>query len=68
MDRFSGFSPAALKFLRDLKKNNERAWFQARKDVYDRELLAPLQALTADLAARVEARLRAFDQAAQSAR
>lgn len=47
---FSGFSPAALRFLRDLKKNNERAWFRARKDVYERELLAPLQALTADIA------------------
>jgi len=47
---FSGFSPAALRFLRDLKKNNERAWFQARKDVYERELAAPLLALTEDVA------------------
>jgi uncharacterized protein (TIGR02453 family) len=47
---FSGFSPAALRFLRDLKKNNERAWFRTRKDFYERELLAPLQALTADIA------------------
>lgn len=47
---FSGFTPAALRFLRDLKKNNERAWFRARKELYERELLAPLQALTADVA------------------
>jgi uncharacterized protein (TIGR02453 family) len=50
MERFSGFSPQALRFLRDLKKNNDRVWFRARKEMYDRELLGPLQALTADLA------------------
>lgn len=50
MDRFAGFSPQALRFLRDLKKNNDRAWFQPRKEIYERELLEPLQLLTADLA------------------
>lgn len=49
MSEFTGFSQQALRFLRDLKRNNERAWFQARKAVYESELLAPLQALTADL-------------------
>ncbi len=47
--KFSGFSPQALRFLRDLKKNNQREWFQARKDIYESELLAPLQALAADV-------------------
>ena len=46
--RFSGFSPAALKFLRDLAKNNDRAWFTPRKQFYETELLEPLQALVAD--------------------
>lgn len=46
---FTGFSPQALRFLRDLKKNNERDWFQAHKDIYERELLAPLQALASDV-------------------
>jgi uncharacterized protein (TIGR02453 family) len=50
MEKFRGFSPQALRFLRDLKKNNDRAWFQAHKEIYDRELLAPLHALTAGLA------------------
>ena len=36
------FSKAAVKFLRDLKKNNDREWFDARKDVYEAELKAPL--------------------------
>jgi uncharacterized protein (TIGR02453 family) len=48
-EAFEGFSPKALRFLRDLKKNNERAWFQPRKELYEAELLAPLQALTIDL-------------------
>lgn len=47
---FSGFSSQALRFLRDLKKNNDRAWFAPRKELYERELLAPLKALTLDLA------------------
>lgn len=49
-DAFTGFSPQALKFLRDLKKNNDRAWFAPRKELYERECLAPLRALTVDLA------------------
>jgi uncharacterized protein (TIGR02453 family) len=49
-EKFQGFSPQALRFLRDLKKNNDRVWFQANKEIYERELLAPLQALTAGLA------------------
>jgi uncharacterized protein (TIGR02453 family) len=46
--KFSGFSPAALKFLRDLAKNNDRKWFAPRKQTYESELLEPLQALVAD--------------------
>ncbi|HEY2474552.1 MAG TPA: DUF2461 domain-containing protein [Candidatus Cybelea sp.] len=49
-DTFTGFSLQALKFLRDLKKNNDRAWFAPRKELYERECLAPLRALTVDLA------------------
>jgi uncharacterized protein (TIGR02453 family) len=46
--KFSGFSPAALKFLRDLAKNNDRKWFVPRKQIYENELLEPLQALVSD--------------------
>lgn len=45
---FRGFSPEALKFLRDLAKHNDRAWFTPRKEIYRTELLEPLQALVAD--------------------
>jgi uncharacterized protein (TIGR02453 family) len=33
---FAGFSPEALKFLKALKKNNKREWFQPRKEEYER--------------------------------
>jgi uncharacterized protein (TIGR02453 family) len=48
-ERFSGFSPVALKFLRDLAKHNDRTWFVPRKHIYEAELLQPLQALVADV-------------------
>lgn len=43
------FSNDALKFLRGLKRNNDREWFAARKDVYERELKAPMAALVAEV-------------------
>jgi len=43
--RFDGFSPAGIKFLRDLAKHNDRNWFAPRKAVYERELLEPLKAM-----------------------
>lgn len=45
----SGFRPAALAFLRALKKNNRRDWFEANKPTYEREIKAPLKALIEDL-------------------
>jgi len=41
------YSPEALKFLRGLKRNNDREWFNARKAVYEREIKAPTIALVA---------------------
>jgi ABC-2 type transport system ATP-binding protein len=43
------FSPAAFKFLRDLKRNNRREWFEARRDVYENELRTPLRELLEEL-------------------
>ncbi len=48
---FRGFSPEALRFLRDLAKHNERDWFNPRKPIYERELLEPWRAMVADLSA-----------------
>ncbi len=46
---FPGFSPAAIQFLRDLKKNNDRDWFQPRKEIFDAELKAPMIDLIEDI-------------------
>jgi uncharacterized protein (DUF2461 family) len=31
---FGGFTPAAVRFLASLKRNNTREWFQAHRDAY----------------------------------
>ena len=43
------FSNEAIKFLRGLKRNNDRTWFDARKAVYERELKAPMLALIGEV-------------------
>jgi uncharacterized protein (TIGR02453 family) len=37
--------PAALEFLRELEANNDRDWFKANRDRYERDLLAPARTL-----------------------
>jgi uncharacterized protein (TIGR02453 family) len=38
----SHFTPALFKFLKDLKKNNNRPWFQAHKEHYEKVVRNPL--------------------------
>jgi uncharacterized protein (TIGR02453 family) len=40
--KFPGFSPDALAFLRALKRNNRRDWFQPRKEKYEALIKAPM--------------------------
>lgn len=47
MSRF--FTPASLRFLDDLARNNRRDWFLAHKDDYDRHVRTPFQQLLTDL-------------------
>jgi uncharacterized protein (TIGR02453 family) len=49
---FPGFSDAALRFLRDLKANNDRDWFKPRKETYEDEVLWPLRCLISDVSGR----------------
>ena len=49
---FTGFRPEAIQFLADLATNNDRAWFQPRKAVYERLLKEPMEALVVALAER----------------
>lgn len=39
------FREEALKFLRGLKRNNNREWFEARRELYERELKRPMLAV-----------------------
>ncbi|MBI1353492.1 MAG: TIGR02453 family protein [Acidobacteria bacterium] len=47
--RFPGFPPEALQFLRDLEANNDRDWFQPRKEIYDEKVKKPLYELVTAL-------------------
>lgn len=47
--QFPGFPPEARQFLRDLRSNNRREWFQPRKPDYERHLRGPLLELVAEL-------------------
>ena len=38
---FQGFSPKLVEFLADLRANNERPWFEAHKDDYERLVREP---------------------------
>ncbi|MEI6814863.1 MAG: DUF2461 domain-containing protein [bacterium] len=50
--RFTGYRPAAFTFLRALKRNNRRDWFEAHRDAYVHELLEPTRALIEELDVR----------------
>jgi uncharacterized protein (TIGR02453 family) len=49
------FTPEALKFLRGLARNNDREWFEARRDVFERSLKAPMIALVEEINTAMEA-------------
>ncbi|MBV8151421.1 MAG: DUF2461 domain-containing protein [Candidatus Eremiobacteraeota bacterium] len=47
--RFEGFPQRGLRFLRGLERHNDREWFNARKEIYEQDLLAPMRALVNEL-------------------
>src|SRR6478672_4022093 len=49
---FSGFPPAAIPFFKDRERHNNRDWFLAHKDVYERACRQPMQDLAAELEPR----------------
>ena len=51
--RFGGFPREALAFFKDLETHNERGWFQARKDTYERACRRPMEDLMAELEPRL---------------
>jgi uncharacterized protein (TIGR02453 family) len=44
-----GFTSESLKFLRALKRNNDRVWFDARKAIYESALKAPMLGLIEEI-------------------
>lgn len=46
---FNGFSPETVNFLKKLKANNNREWFEAHRQDYEQRLLEPMRNLVAEL-------------------
>lgn len=49
MSAFAGFSPQAFKFLKGLKRNNNKPWFEENRGLYERAIKQPLQHLAEEL-------------------
>lgn len=50
---FTAFRPAALRFLRQLKRRNTRTWFEANRAIYETEIRTPFKALVEELDLRL---------------
>jgi uncharacterized protein (TIGR02453 family) len=51
---FDGFDRDLFRFLRELKANNNRGWFEANKDRYERSVRGPALAFIEAMAPRLE--------------
>ena len=54
------FTPGFFKFLRDLKRHNDREWFAANRERYVAEVEAPVQQFITEFAPRLRAMSRAY--------
>jgi uncharacterized protein (TIGR02453 family) len=52
MSEFAGFDRKALAFLRQLKRNNRRDWFEERKPTYIADVQEPMRALVQEMDVR----------------
>lgn len=48
------FTPATLKFLRDLSNNNKREWFQENKQRYEKDVRTPALVFIEDIAPKLQ--------------
>jgi uncharacterized protein (TIGR02453 family) len=48
------FDRALFRFLEDLERNNDRDWFQANKERYERQVKAPILSFIVDFGARLQ--------------
>ena len=52
--QFSGFSPEALVFLRDLNDNNSKSWFDPKKSTYKELIETPANALAESIRVQLD--------------
>jgi uncharacterized protein (TIGR02453 family) len=52
-DTFRGFGPQTLRFLRDLREHNDKAWFEAHREHYEGGLLEPSRAFVVEMGERL---------------
>src|SRR5690242_7769673 len=50
---FSGFSQGTVRFLAELSRNNDRAWFEAHREECERTVIEPAKAFVEELGARL---------------
>src|SRR6266404_4390295 len=55
------FGPGLLRFLKELRANNNREWFQENKERYESEVKEPMLRFIADFAPRLDTISRHFD-------
>lgn len=46
---FRGFTPETIEFLKDLRMNNDKAWFELHRKRYENALLQPMTELVSEL-------------------
>ena|SRR5437867_8502406 len=51
---FPGFAKEGLQFLRSLKRNNNREWFQKHKSIYETQVRQPMESLIEAMAAEFQ--------------
>ena len=54
MPTFTGFPPGTAGFLSGLAKNNDKAWFDAHRDVYETEYVEPAKSFVAAIGPRLQ--------------
>ena len=50
---FKGFTKQTVKFFKDLAGHNNRTWFEAHRDIYESEVMAPARAFIEAMGARL---------------
>jgi uncharacterized protein (TIGR02453 family) len=53
--KFDGFSKATLSFLRGIEAHNEKAWFEAHREEYERDVLGPAMSFVSAMGAKLGA-------------